>query len=70
MNNCLCIVLEETTIQGYRIPKRSVVIANLWSINNDSAIYPEPSIFNPKRFIDENGKKIKTEGPYAFGIGM
>ncbi|KFM81413.1 Cytochrome P450 2C20, partial [Stegodyphus mimosarum] len=60
---------EETKIQGYRIPRRSIVIANLWTINNDPEIYPEPSKFDPNRFLGKDGKRIKTEGPYPFGIG-
>lgn len=61
---------EETTINGYRIPRRTIVVANLWTINNDSLLYSESSKFYPKRFIDENGKRAKTEGPYPFGVGM
>jgi len=60
---------KETTIEGYRIPRRTIVVANHWTVNNDPALYPEPQKFDPMRFIDENGKKIKTEGPYPFGIG-
>lgn len=60
---------KETTLRGYRIPKRTIVIANQWTVNNDHALYPEPSKFDPKRFVDKNGKKIKTEGPHPFGIG-
>lgn len=60
---------EETTINGYRIPRRTIIVANLWTINNDSFLYSESSKFDPKRFIDENGKRVKTEGPYPFGVG-
>ncbi|XP_015905321.2 cytochrome P450 18a1 isoform X1 [Parasteatoda tepidariorum] len=60
---------EETKINGFRIPKRSTVIANLWTINNDPEIYPEPEKFDVNRFLGDDGKRIKTDGPYPFGIG-
>ncbi|CAL1290557.1 unnamed protein product [Larinioides sclopetarius] len=60
---------EETTIQGYRIPKRSIIVGNLWSINNDPKIFPNPAKFDPSRFLGQNGKKLKSDGPYPFSMG-
>ncbi|KAG8183294.1 hypothetical protein JTE90_025994 [Oedothorax gibbosus] len=60
---------EETTLNGYRIPKRSILVGNLWSINNDPEIYENPSEFNVNRFLGKDGKKIKTDGPYPFSMG-
>ncbi|XP_015905322.1 cytochrome P450 2A13 [Parasteatoda tepidariorum] len=60
---------KETTINGYRIPERSIFVANLWTINNDPELYPEPKKFNVQRFLDTDGKRIKTEGPYPFSLG-
>ncbi|GIY91837.1 cytochrome P450 2U1 [Caerostris extrusa] len=47
---------EETTIQGFRIPKRSIIVGNLWSINNDPELFPNPSKFDPNRYLGENLK--------------
>ncbi|GBL58453.1 Cytochrome P450 2U1 [Araneus ventricosus] len=60
---------EETTIQGYRIPKRSIIVGNLWSINNDPETFPNPSKFDPSRFLGQNGEKLKSDGPYPFSMG-
>ncbi|GFU71763.1 vitamin D 25-hydroxylase [Trichonephila clavipes] len=60
---------EETTIEGYRIPRRSIIRANLWSINFDPESFPNPEVFNPRRFLDEKGKRIKKDGPYPFTVG-
>ncbi|XP_054713637.1 LOW QUALITY PROTEIN: uncharacterized protein LOC129223095 [Uloborus diversus] len=60
---------EETTIEGYRIPRRSLIIANLWTINSDPEMYPDPDKFDPERFLGLVGKKIKHEGHYPFGLG-
>ncbi|XP_015905318.1 cytochrome P450 18a1 [Parasteatoda tepidariorum] len=60
---------EDTTVNGYLIPKRSIIYANLWTINNDPVTFPEPEKFDVGRFLGKDGKKIKKEGPYPFGIG-
>ncbi|XP_035234234.1 cytochrome P450 2U1-like [Stegodyphus dumicola] len=60
---------EETTIKGYRIPRRSSIIANFWTLNIDPEVYPEPEKFNPGRFLSAEGKRIKSDTPHAFGIG-
>ncbi|KAF8788486.1 Cytochrome P450 2C38 like protein [Argiope bruennichi] len=61
---------KETTIEGYRIPKRSIVIANLYSIHFDPKLFPNPDKFDPGRFLNSEGKRIKVEGgPYLFGLG-
>lgn len=62
-------VSEETTINGYRIPKRSIIFADLASIHFDPKEFPNPQKFEPKRFLDEEGRRIKKEGPYPFGVG-
>ncbi|GIX69330.1 cytochrome P450 2F3 [Caerostris extrusa] len=61
--------LKETRIDGYLVPRNSLICANLASIHFDPEIYPHPEKFDPKRFLDENGKKINKEGPYPFGLG-
>ncbi|GIY60312.1 cytochrome P450 2U1 [Caerostris darwini] len=60
---------EETTIEGYKIPKRSVIVSNLYSIHFDPKLYPNPEKFDPKRFLNDEGKRIKMEGPFLFGLG-
>lgn len=62
-------VLEDTTIEGYHIPKRSVLVYNIGSIHFDPDIYPDPQKFDPERFLDADGKKLKREGPYPYGLG-
>ncbi|KAG8176041.1 hypothetical protein JTE90_021094 [Oedothorax gibbosus] len=60
---------KETTIKGFRIPVHSAIVANLHSINQDPEIFPQPEKFEPNRFLDSSGKRIKVEGPYPFGLG-
>ncbi|KAM4834305.1 cytochrome P450 2U1 isoform 1-T2 [Thomomys bottae] len=60
---------EKTVLQGYTIPKGTVVLPNLWSIHRDPAIWEKPDDFYPNRFLDEQGQLIKKETFIPFGIG-
>ncbi|KAF8595467.1 cytochrome P450 [Ceratobasidium sp. AG-I] len=56
--------IQEDEYKGYRIPKGSIVISNLWAMNNDEDVYVNPGRFNPDRFLDP----LIPEAP-AFGFG-
>ncbi|KAH0615907.1 hypothetical protein JD844_026534 [Phrynosoma platyrhinos] len=60
---------ETTVLQGYTIPKGSVIIPNLWSVHRDPRIWEKPDDFHPARFLDENGQLLKKETFIPFGIG-
>lgn len=61
--------LKDTTIQGYNIPKDTMVIANLNSIMFDEKHFSKPHEFNPDRFIDENGHVVVPDFYLPFGFG-
>ncbi|KAL0569588.1 hypothetical protein V5O48_012376 [Marasmius crinis-equi] len=51
------LVTEEDEYKGYRIPKDSIVLGNIWAIFRDPEIYgPEPEKFNPGRFLNADGQ--------------
>ncbi|XP_067424335.1 cytochrome P450 2U1 [Emydura macquarii macquarii] len=56
-------------LQGYTIPKGSVIVPNLWSVHRDPSIWERPDDFQPTRFLDENGQLIKRETFIPFGMG-
>ena len=58
----------DTTINGYFIPKHTLVQGNLYSSNMDERNWDRPHMFNPDRFI-ENGKLKKNPAFLPFGIG-
>ncbi|XP_042557826.1 cytochrome P450 2U1 [Dipodomys spectabilis] len=60
---------EKTVLQGYTIPKGTMVLPNLWSIHRDPAIWEKPDDFYPNRFLDDQGQLIKKETFIPFGIG-
>ncbi|KAJ9084049.1 hypothetical protein DSO57_1028252 [Entomophthora muscae] len=49
------------------IPKGSPVIIHAWAIHHDPALFPDPSTFNPDRFIDPQGSQSRHW--MAFGSG-
>ncbi|NWS53693.1 CP2U1 protein, partial [Chunga burmeisteri] len=60
---------ETAVLQGYTIPKGSVIVPNLWSVHRDPNIWEKPDEFRPSRFLDENGQLIKKEAFIPFGMG-
>ena len=56
-------------LREYTIPANTLLLINVYHINNDSVVFPEPSTFNPRRWIGPDGmfrndlvKKVPTFG--------
>lgn len=60
---------EDTTLLGYRIPKRTIIMPSLYSANMDPNHWADPYMFKPERFIDFKGKLIKNEVLMPFSVG-
>ena len=64
-------VLEDKEIAGYHIPKGTLVIGNLYAVNNDPEVWQSPHLFQPERFITQDGKFSTGDNPViAFGTGQ
>ncbi|KAF5747022.1 Cytochrome P450 [Tripterygium wilfordii] len=46
---------EESTVKGFRIPRGTMLLVNLWSIQNDPKIWENPTSFRPERFEGVEG---------------
>ncbi|KAF0325749.1 cytochrome p450 oxidoreductase [Colletotrichum asianum] len=58
---------EEATYSGYRIPKGSLVLCNIWWFMHNPELYKNPSEFRPERFL---GAEPETDPRrYVFGFG-
>ncbi|XP_014230728.1 probable cytochrome P450 305a1 [Trichogramma pretiosum] len=61
-------VLRDTCLEGYDLPKDSILVMNLRSIHVDPELYPEPYEFKPERFI-RDGHRICDKNLFFFGKG-
>ncbi|OWA53859.1 Cytochrome P450 2U1 [Hypsibius exemplaris] len=60
---------SEMNIDGYIIPKDTVLLANLYSVHRDPRYWEKPEKFDPTRFLDEKEKLIRHEGFAPFSVG-
>ncbi|KAF7339403.1 hypothetical protein MSAN_02154200 [Mycena sanguinolenta] len=61
---------EDDEYKGYRIPKGTTVLPNVWAMLHDPETYPDPLTFNPDRFSPENRANGLNQIPDpAFGFG-
>ncbi|CAG0902836.1 unnamed protein product [Darwinula stevensoni] len=62
--------LEEAEVVGYRFPKGTSFLANLWSCHMDPKFWPDPEKFDPGRFLNPDGS-VKTKVPsfLPFSLG-
>ncbi|XP_041828819.1 cytochrome P450 1B1-like [Melanotaenia boesemani] len=62
---------SDVTVNGLSIPKDMVIFVNQWSVNHDSSRWKDPHIFDPSRFLDENGclDKDLTNNVMIFSAG-
>lgn len=52
---------EDSTIEGYDIPKGTQVLVNVWAIGRDPTVWDRPYEFEPERFMGK-AKDIDVEG--------
>lgn len=60
----------DATLQGYLIPKDSIVIANLYSAHIDEKYWDDPETFRPERFLDSDGKIQRKDAFVPFSTGI
>lgn len=59
-------LVQDDEYMGYRIPKGTTVIANIWALMQDPYTYPNPEAFNPERFLSANQPDPRS---FVFGFG-
>lgn len=62
------VITEETVIDGWPVPPRTMVIVPMSVIHDDPAIYPEPQAFRPERFLDGNDPGGYSWLPFGGGV--
>ncbi|KAG1872456.1 cytochrome P450 [Suillus subalutaceus] len=51
------------------IPAGTTLFGNHWSISRDPDVYPEPDVFKPQRWIDDQGHLRNDLKLFVFGFG-
>lgn len=46
---------SDTTFHGYRIPKDTIILPCVYSVNHDARIWARPNEFYPEHFLDDKG---------------
>nr|AID61380.1 cytochrome P450 [Calliphora stygia] len=60
---------RDVEVNGYKIPAGSHVIPLINSVHMDPNLWEKPEEFNPRRFLDSEGKVRKPEYFIPFGVG-
>ncbi|CAI9115894.1 OLC1v1016907C1 [Oldenlandia corymbosa var. corymbosa] len=58
--------VEDCTLSGYDIPKGTMMMCSLWTIQRDPNLWDEPEKFKPERFDQKDGEGYKL---LPFGAG-
>ena len=62
--------LQATTLNGYYIPKNSYIAANFYAVHVDERSFPDPSRFDPTRFLSNDQKSVHRPAEFIpFSIG-
>lgn len=64
---------EPLTIGDFKIPSKTIIIPMIGEVMHDPEHFPDPMMFNPDRYITQNGDGVKKFTPHPrvlqFGIG-
>lgn len=61
---------EDAQFRQFVIPKDTIVLVSLYSVNMDKEYWEDPEIFRPERFLNANGEYIPhAEQFFPFGLG-
>ncbi|KAJ4839080.1 hypothetical protein Tsubulata_044198, partial [Turnera subulata] len=59
---------ESCTVEGFEIPRGTMLMANTWALHRDPELWSEPNEFKPERFEAVSGKR-KSLKFLPFGMG-
>ncbi len=63
------IALEDDEVQGYKIPKGSLIISFIYGVHRRADLWSDPTAFIPERFDKERAKQFKKFQYLPFGGG-
>ena len=64
------LAVKEAEVRGYTIPANTIALAYINGIHHDPAVWPDPYLFNPDRFLDKGGHFCPPKENFVpFSIG-
>ncbi|KAL6296178.1 hypothetical protein ACE6H2_004320 [Prunus campanulata] len=48
---------EECTVGGYHVPRGTMLLVNMWAIQNNPKLWSQPEQFKPERFLNVQGER-------------
>ncbi|XP_067415150.1 cytochrome P450 2D6 [Emydura macquarii macquarii] len=60
---------RDTEVQGFFIPKKTIIIAFLSSVLKDETVWEKPHQFYPEHFLNADGQFVKQEAFLPFSAG-
>ncbi|PHT32457.1 hypothetical protein CQW23_28794 [Capsicum baccatum] len=48
---------DECVVGGFQVPRGTMLLVNMWAIQNDAKFWDKPNEFKPERFIDFKGQR-------------
>jgi cytochrome P450 len=58
---------KEDSINGYRIPKGSLLLPAIWWFTRDPSVYHDAEVFKPERFAEPYNEPYATNVTFGFG---
>ncbi|XP_060048328.1 cytochrome P450 2C19-like isoform X2 [Erinaceus europaeus] len=68
-NNLPHAVTQDIKFRNYVIPKDTTILTSLTSVLHDDKEFPNPKMFDPNHFLDDNGNFKKSDHFMAFSAG-
>ena len=60
---------QDDEYRGYHIPKGTWIMGNNWAIHRNPKEFPQPDVFRPERFLEQEAPYPNKKGHNAFGWG-
>ncbi|XP_070785555.1 cytochrome P450 17A2 [Enoplosus armatus] len=61
--------MTDSSIGGHSVSCGTRVLVNMWSIHHDPQHWDQPDLFNPDRFLDNQGQRVTPSCFLPFGAG-
>ncbi|XP_062862055.1 sterol 26-hydroxylase, mitochondrial-like isoform X2 [Trichomycterus rosablanca] len=61
---------SDVTIGGHFFPKKTAFVIHHYAISQDEAVFPEPQIFKPERWLRDGRERPRPFGSIPFGFGI